>query len=669
MTTASQSRQQIRLALENAAKLVVANPSLAIEQAQSILEAAPRHPGATLVLGAAHRSLGDGTAAIGILEPLAAAHPGWASAHYELGLAYGVAGRGRDAAAALRRALAVNPQMMDAWRELAFRLEADGDTGGAAAAYARMLEAAAGDPRLAVAAEALSDGRLADAEPLLIEHLNRCPNDVAAMCMLADVPARLGRYAEAERLLVHCLDLAPAFGTARHNLAQVLRLQHRFAEALRELRRLDQATVGSDARRLEAELMDWLGDVPRSVESYRELLAEFPEDPDLWLSFGHVNRRAVQPAESIAAYRRALALAPSRGELYWSLANLKTFRFERDDVDRMGALLSRDDLSVEDRFHLHFALGKALEDAADYPQSFAHYAEGNRLRRSLIAHDAEAISEKVRRTKHLFTREFIESRGDCGLPAEDPIFILGMPRAGSTLVEQILSSHPSVEGTMELPDIGSIARDLGRRTDSSGVAAYPRILATIDREELRTLGQRYLDDTRAQRRTDAPYFIDKMTSNWMHVGLIRLILPNAKIIDARRHPMSCCFSVFKQHFGWGNLFAYDLAELGRYYRDYVDLMAHFDSVMPGRVHRVQYERLVDDTEVEVRRLLEYCGLPFDEACLRFYENRRAVRTVSSEQVRQPIYRDALEQWTHYEPWLGPLKRALGDVLETYHSVR
>jgi len=389
----------------------------------------------------------------------------------------------------------------------------------------------------------------------------------------------------------------------------------------------------------------------------------------VWHSYGHALRTTGQQPEAIAAYRRTIELLPSYGEAYWSLANLKTFRFSAGDIEQMQGQLRRTDLAVADRFHFHFALGKALEDAEDFDRSFEHYAEANRLRRSVIVYEADAVSERVEQTKALFTPGFLEAHRGCGAPDPDPIFIVGLPRAGSTLLEQILSSHSAVEGTMELPDIGAIARELGGRTMDNDASAYPGILATLDRDELRALGERFMESTRIQRKTAAPFFIDKNPNNWLHCGLIQLILPNAKIIDARRHPMSCCFSVFKQHFARGNRFSYDLAELGRYYRDYVDLMAHFDLVMPGRIHRAIYERVVEDTESEVRRLLDYCGLAFEEGCLRFYENERAVRTASSEQVRQPIYRDALEQWTHYQPWLGPLEVALGPALESWSSTK
>jgi hypothetical protein len=331
----------------------------------------------------------------------------------------------------------------------------------------------------------------------------------------------------------------------------------------------------------------------------------------------------------------------------------------------MLAQLQRPQLSVEDRYHFHFTLGKAFEDRGDYAASFEHYAQGNRLRRELIHYDADENAALVRRSKQLFTASFFAQHSGQGAVAGDPIFIVGLPRSGSTLLEQILASHSAVEGTMELPDIIAMSKALGGKRTQSQESRYPEVLAELSARELRSLGEQYIAQTRIQRKTQAPFFIDKMPNNFAHLGLIHLILPNAKIIDARRHPLGCCFSAFKQHFARGQSFTYDLDELGRYYRDYVELMAHFDAVLPGRVHRVIYESLIDDTEAEVRRLLDYCGLPFEEACLSFHRNQRAVRTASSEQVRQPIFRDALDHWQHYEPWLAPLQRALGSVLDAY----
>jgi len=668
MSGAQEPVGTLDVALAHAAKLLVSDPALAAEQAGEILKVAPGHPVATIILGASHRARGDAAAALAILEPLARAHPTWVSTHYELGLALGLAGRSKAATDALRTAVRLKPEMGDAWRALGDHLTALGDTRGADSAYAQYIKASTRDARLLAPAVALCENKIPAAEQLLRNHLKRFPTDVVAIRMLAEVAARLGRYKDSELLLSRCLELAPGFNAARHNYALVLQRQDRYAEALREVERLLQLDPNdTGGRNLKASLLGRLGEVQQSAEIYRQVLEQYPTHPQVWHSYGHALRTTGRQPEAIAAYDRAIELLPGYGEAYWSLANLKTFRFAAEHIERMLGQLRRIDLSVYDRFHFHFALGKALEDSADYRRSFEHYAEGNRLRRSVIVYEPDAVSARVAQTRAIFTPEFLQSRKGSGAAAQDPIFIVGLPRAGSTLLEQILSSHSAVEGTMELPDLGAIARELGGRTSGSEVSAYPGILATLDRDELHALGERFMESTRVQRKTGAPYFIDKNPNNWLHCGLIQLILPNAKIIDARRHPMSCCFSVFKQHFARGNRFSYDLAELGRYYRDYVDLMAHFDRVMPGRVHRAVYERVVEDTEAEVRRLLDYCGLPFEDGCLRFYENERAVRTASSEQVRRPIYRDALEQWTNYRPWLGPLEEALGPALKTWSN--
>jgi tetratricopeptide (TPR) repeat protein len=416
---------------------------------------------------------------------------------------------------------------------------------------------------------------------------------------------------------------------------------------------------------MKAAILGQLGEYAKAIEIYREVLSEYPGQAKAWMSYGHALKSAGQREDSIAAYRRSTVLTPNFGEAWWSLANLKTFLFGPGDLAAMRSQLERPDLTDADRFHFHFAIGKALEDAGEWQDSFANYLEGNRLRRALIRYDADENSAKTAGSKTLFTRKFFEERAGFGSVAADPIFIVGLPRSGSTLLEQILSSHSAVEGTMELPDIISIARELGGRRSRAQESKYPEVLATLGAAELKALGERYLGQTRVQRKTAAPFFIDKMPNNFAHLGMIHLMLPHAKVIDARRHPLACCFSAFKQHFARGQHFTFDLVEVGRYYRDYVELMAHFDEVLPGRVHRVLYERMIDDTESEIRRLLDYCGLPFEEGCLRFYENERAVRTASSEQVRQPIYREGVDHWRHFEPWLDPLKEALGPALTTW----
>jgi tetratricopeptide (TPR) repeat protein len=656
----------IEVALGHAGRLLESEPALAEEQAREILLAVPDHPLATLFLGIARRRLGDSGAALEILQALARAQPGWAPAHYELGVTLGLLRRGDEAVQSLRHAVRLKPDIGDAWRLLGDHLTAMGDREGADAAYANHIKVSTRDPRLLAPAAALCDNRIPEAEQLLKQHLRQHPTDVAAIRMLAEVAARLGRLADAEALLTRCLELAPGFSAARQNRALILHRQNRTIEALTEIDHLLAAEPRNPgARNLKAAALNRIGEYQQSLSIYAEVLAEYPKQAKVWMSYGHSLKTAGRQAECVDAYRRTIELAPQLGEAYWSLANLKTFRFAATDVEAMIGQLARTDLPAEDRYHFHFALGKAFEDARDFARSFEHYAEANRLRLATIRYDADRTSASVRSSIEVFSAEFIAERAGAGAADGDPIFVVGLPRAGSTLVEQILSSHSLVEGTMELPDIAAIVQSLTKPRERDESSRYPEVVARLGRDELRALGERYLAQTRVQRKSSAPLFIDKMPNNWAYVGLITLILPNAKIIDARRHPLSCCFSSFKQHFARGQHFSYSLVDLGRYYRDYVTLMAHFDAVMPGRIHRVIYERMVDDTETEVRRLLDYCGLPFEESCLRFYENDRAVRTASSEQVRQPIFRDSVEQWRNYERWLGPLATALGPVLDCY----
>jgi tetratricopeptide (TPR) repeat protein len=669
MTGATEPVGTLEVALDHAGRLLSSEPALAAEQARAILEAAPNHPLALLFLGIADRQLGNIDGALRTLEPLAEAQPGWAPAQYELGVTLGVARRGEEAVAALRRAIRLKNDIGDAWRLLGDHLSATGDREGADAAYANHIRTSTRDPRLLAPAAALCENRIPEAEALLRAHLQSSPTDVVALRMLAEVAGRLGRYGDAEELLAHCLELAPGFAAARHNYAVVLHRQNKATEALAEIGTLLATDPRNPSyRNLHAAVLARVGEYDRAIEAYAEVLSEYPGNAKVWMSYGHALKTAGRRDECVDAYRRSIELEPGLGEAWWSLANLKTFRFTNSDLATMRAQLARADLSAEDRYHFHFALGKALEDAALYEESFGHYLEGNRLRRKGVRYDPDRTAAHVRRSKALFTAGFFRERSGLGEQAPDPIFIVGLPRSGSTLLEQILSSHSAVEGTMELPDVNGIALRLGGQKRRSDESVYPEVLATKDAAELRALGELYLKQTRIQRKTGAPYFIDKMPNNWAHVGLIHLMLPNAKIIDARRHPMSCCFSGFKQHFARGQAFTYDLAEIGRYYRDYVELMAHFDRVLPGRVHRVIYESMVADTESEVRRLLAYCGLPFEDACLRFYENERAVRTASSEQVRTPIFRNSIDQWRHYEPWLEPLRQALGPVLDPYPGV-
>lgn len=521
------------------------------------------------------------------------------------------------------------------------------------------IDAALRNPALIDAALALAENRLHDAEPLLRSHLRDAPTDVAAIRMMAELAARIGRLKDSEALLKRALELAPAFGAARANLATVLYKQNRFPEALEQLDAvLAEGGDNPSQQNLKAAALGRIGGYDEAIGLYRELTARFPDQAKLWMSYGHMLKTVGDQEASISAYRQALDVEPTLGEVWWSLANLKTVRFSDEDVTVMNAALVADELGHEDEFHLHFALGKASEERSEYDAAFAHYAKGNRLRSDELAHDPGAVTAHVDRVISQFTPEFLVSRN--GHKATDPIFIIGMPRAGSTLIEQILASHSMVEGTMELPDIPAMAMREGRDCDG-----WINLVAAMKTEDFDRLGAEFIERTRIQRKTDKPFFIDKLPNNWSYLGFIRLILPNAKIIDARRHPLDCCFSNFRQHFAKGQSFSYDLAHMGRYYADYVRAMAHVDRVQPGYVHRVIHEDLLEDPEAEIRRLLDYLGLPFEEACLSFHENKRAVRTASSEQVRRPINRDGVDQWKAYEAHLEPLKAGLGDLWKTY----
>ncbi len=666
MGPASTATASLEVALAHATRLLEAEPVLAEEQAREILRAVGPHPRALHVLATAQARQGHDQAAVDVLAPLARSNPRWAQAHAELGAALARLGRFDEAIPPLRQATALQGGSGDAWLALADALHASGDATGADAAYLHHVRHSAKEPRMLAIGKALFENRLPEAEEPLRARLDCAPNDVAAIRMLAEVDARLGRDDEALALLTRCLELAPGFHAARKNLAQVLNRGNRQPEALQEVETViaaDPADPG--ARNLKAVILGRIGDYAQAIGLYRELLAAHPGHPQLWMSYGHALKTSGSRDRAIAAYRRAIDIDPGCGEAYWSLANLKTVRFDAGDIAAMRAQLARPDLADDPRLHFDFALGKALEDAGEYERSFRHYLDGNALRKTLVPYSADDNAARGQVARRVYTREFFAEREGWGCDAEDPIFIVGLPRAGSTLVEQILSSHPAVEGTMELPEIISLARALRRRADSPQATSYHDILAGIDAGEARALGEQYLQRTRIHRKRGAPLFIDKMPNNFAHIGLIRLALPNARIIDARRHPLACCLSAFKQHFARGQDFTYGLDDIGRYYRDYVELMAHFDAVLPGKVHRVRHEDMVDDTETEVRKLLDHCGLPFDAACLRFFENPRAVRTASSEQVRKPIYRDGIDHWRHYEAWLEPLRQALGPVLDAY----
>jgi len=521
-------------------------------------------------------------------------------------------------------------------------------------------------PRLQKIASDLRNNRLERAETELAEHLARHPEDPDAICMMAQVATRFGRPEEAASLLARCLELAPDFASARFTYAKLLLRLHRYGAAFGEVDRL----LAGDGHnplflQLKAAILGAIGEDGRALAIFGELAVENPGRAESWVRFGHALRTMGVQETSIAAYRKAIEANPSSGSAWWGLANLKTVRFGEADIGAVKQQLKRPDIAAEDRINLLFFLGKAHEDLGDYARAYEHYAKANAARRLRIDYDWDEFASQVAAHKAVFTPEFLRSRSEAGSKAPDPIFVLGRPRSGSTLIEQILSSHPAIEGTAELPYIADFARRLLERERPARGTCYPQILEKLESAALAALGEEYLERTKAHRKLDRPFFIDKSPANYHHAGMIHLILPNAKIIDARRHPAACCLSMFKHNYTDTNL---RLTELGRVYRDYVELMAYFDGVLPGRIHRVIYEELVADPEAEIRKLVAYLGLPFEDSCLRFYETERPVRTPSSEQVRRPISGQAVDHWRNFEPWLAPLIDSLGSVFTAYPRV-
>ncbi|MCX2980603.1 tetratricopeptide repeat protein [Halieaceae bacterium IMCC14734] len=574
-------------------------------------------------------------------------------------------GNPQQALAAFANACQLNPVLLASWRSQHQILQAMNRPQDAQQAQAQVKRLQALPKALVAVSDLMSQGKLFKAETLCRKFLQANPAHVEAMRLLAQLAVQFGVLEDAEYLLESAAEFEPENIQVKIDFVNVLRKRQKFAQALSAAESLHQHQPGNpQLKSLYAIEKMQMGDFDGALALFAEVLKVLPGDAITLTSRGHALKTRGDQQEAIASYQAAISSNPWHGEAYYALSNLKTYRFSQAELDEMLALEQREELGPASKFHLAFALGKAFEDAKDYTRSFEYYTQGNQLKRQQSNYDADTISEDLKQQRSYFTREILESRANAGHPAPDPIFIVGLPRAGSTLLEQILSSHSQVDGTLELPNILSTAQKLRRQGRDDDGKAYPELLQDFSDEQLQALGQQYIEDTRIHRQ-GADFFIDKMPNNFRHIGLIKLILPNAKIIDARRHPMACCFSGFKQLFAEGQEFTYDLIDIGRYYNDYVELMAHWDAVTPNSVLRVQYENVVADLETQVTRLLDYCGLPFESACMDFHNTERAVRTASSEQVRQPIYKEGVEQWTHFQPFLGPLETTLKPSLDQY----
>ena len=638
-----------------------------LRAADALLVAVPENRDALYLRAQAQRLIGDIPAALATLAALEQLHPRFSRLYQERGHCYVVLKQAPEAIDAFLRGVHINPALPASWSMLEGLYRMTGQAANAAEAAAHVATLKELPPEVVTATALFSDGELAEAEQLIRAFLIKHGHHVEAMRLLARIGLERDVLDDAQLLLEAVLDLTPDYHAARFEYAQVLSKRHMHQQAREQTERLlavDRAN--RNYRTLHAMTCVGLGLHERAIELYRELLAGATQPADLHLSIAHSLKTLGRREEAIAAYRAAAAARSVYGDAWWSLANLKTYRFEDGELERMREAESAATTSVVDRYHLCFALGKALEDQEQYEKSFEYYARGNALKRAESRYRPEVFELNTRLQIEVCTPELFARNKDGGARAADPIFIVGLPRSGSTLIEQILASHSAVEGTHELADLPRIVVDLQGRDWSLDNPRYPAVLSQMSAADFRRLGEKYLSDTRVYR-TGKARFIDKMPNNFRHLGLIHLMLPNARIIDARREPMACCFGNLKQLFAHGQEFTYSIEDIARYYRTYLELMRHWDAVLPGRVLRVQHEDLVDDLEGNVRRLLDYCELEFEPACVEFHRTERSVRTASSEQVRQPIYREGLDQWRHYEPWLGRLREALGDALTRYRD--
>lgn len=643
----------------------------AVSGARQLLKTEPNNRDLLLIEAHSLRMMQQTDAALAALGRLAASHPRFSQMHLERGLCHVAR---RDAPAAifdLRAAVTLNPALAMGWRMLDGLYRMTGDMRSAELAAAHFAHLASIPPQVVQAKVLFGDGEIDVAEDLIRRFLLEAGDHPEAMRLLGQIGHRRNVLDDAETLYEGVLAMVPDHDEARHEYVQVLIARHKFPQAREALEPLLKRDPRNHAHRIQAATIKvGLGDFESVIPEYRAMIAEIEGDtPDarvrradlnLWL--GHALKTEARTAEAIDAYMTATANRPDFGDAWWSLANLKTYRFSAESIATLKEQLESPTIADVDRVHVAFALGKALEDAGDYEGSWAAYSRGNTMHRASNGYVPEVFETNTREQKRVCTPAFFAAREGWGLDDPSPIFVLGLPRSGSTLLEQILASHSMVEGTQELPDIQRIVHELQGRELNFDKPLYPDSMADLDREAVRKFGEQYIADTMPNRILGRPYFIDKMPNNFRHIGLIHLILPNAKIIDARRDAMSCCFSNLKQLFAQGQEFTYGIEDIARYYKTYVELMDHWDAVLPGRVLRVQHEDVVDDLESSVRRILDYCGLPFEEACIEFHKTKRSVRTPSSEQVRQPIFRDGLDQWKKFEPWLEPLREALGPEL-------
>jgi tetratricopeptide (TPR) repeat protein len=643
------------------------NFAAALAAGEALLMAVPDQREALLLVAVGRRFLGRIPQALEALTTLEQRHPRFSRLYEERGRCYVELRQAPQAIEALLTAVTLNHALPGSWSLLEglYRMTGEADNAAMAGSHVATLKNI--PPEVVAATAFFMDGDLDAAESLIRAWLLKNGDHIEAMRLLARIGIARKIYDDPELLLAAVLERAPDYRAARQEYASVLVELHRHEEARRHVAQLLKDEPDNRLlRMLEAAALVGLGEHERAIALYRGLLLGTPADAEVYLSIAHALKTLGQTPEAIASYRKAAALRPDFGDAYWSLANLKTYRFTEEELRQMRTALAAPRTGAVDRYHLCFALAKALEDQGEFAESFDYYQRGNRFKHAEIRYRPEITEGNTRAQIRVCTAELFASREGWGARQPDPIFIVGLPRSGSTLLEQILASHSQVEGTQELPNVQQLVTTLRGREPDAAEPRYPRILERLSTADFQQLGAKYLADTRVYR-AGKPFFIDKNPNNFRHLGLVHLMLPNAKIIDARREPMACCFSNLKQLFANGQEFTYGIEEIARYYRTYLELMQHWEQVLPRRILRVYHEDVVEDLAGNVRRMLEFCGLPFEPECIAFHETQRSVRTASSEQVRQAIYREGLDQWRHFEPWLGPLKRALGDALSRYRE--
>ena len=639
----------------------------ALAAAEALAASAPDNRDVAYLIAANQRCLNRIPEALSTLQRLEQGHPRFSLLYQERGHCYAALRNVPRAIEAFLRAVSLNPALTPSWSMLERLYRIIGEAKGAAAAAERLSAITQLPPEVVQAGSLFSDGDLSAAENILRAYLLKAGEHAEALRLLARIQHQRGVLDEAERLLDAGLKLAPDYRAARVDYARVLIDRQKYPQAHDLVQSLLKLEPGNgDYLSLCAAACVGLGRYEQAIGLYGQLLAASPDSPELHVLLAHSHKSLGRQKEAIASYKAALAVRPNFGDAYWSLANLKSYRFSDDEIASMRAEEAAPATTAVDRYHLCFALGKACEDRNEYAESWKFYERGNKLKRTESRYDPDILEANTRKQIDVCTADFFSARAGVGAPDADPVFIVGLPRSGSTLLEQILATHSQVEGTQELYDIQRIALDIPSARPDLEHSHYPSVLAELAEEDFRRLGERYINDTRPYR-ADKPFFIDKMPNNFRHIGLIHLMLPNAKIIDVRREPMACCFSNLKQLFAAGQEFTYSIADIARYYRNYLELMHQWDAVLPGRVLRVHYEDLVDNLEGNARRILEFCCLEFEPTCLEFYKTERSVRTPSSEQVRQPIFREGLYQWRHYDRWLRPLRDALGDALTRFRE--